>query len=477
MRGENFLRPMALAIPLAIGACTSDAPRLAPPSAEQPWPIFAPTVEIAREPEDRADADPSKEYGLDELIDLAQRRNPETRAAWERARQAALAVGLTEASYLPQLTAEVLAGYQHTPLPIPPSLLPQGYFTANTEELLPTLSVKWLLFDFGRRDGAQESARANSFVANVAFTGAHQKLIFAVSRDYYALDAARGRLRVAEQSLKNAGIVEDAVRLRRARGLATLVDVAQAERRVAEARYALVGAEGSERAAYQALVASIGAGSAFSPRVADGSAISLPPAPGEPVDHFVHQALAQRPDLLAAEGKIRAAEANLRKEDADDYPTVALVAQGYQNLGGLSVEGSPYYTVNQPGGNIGLVVSWSLYDGGMRSAKAAIARSQVAEARDSLDQARDQAARQVIDSYDSLKTGLAGYQAAVTLKAAAQLAYDASLDAYRHGVGTYLDLIQNETALTQARSEFETSRATSLSAARALAFSTGTISK
>ena len=56
----------------------------------------------------------------------------------------------------------------------------------------PRWLLKWLLFDFGRRDAQLQAARADSFVANVAFTGAHQKLIFDVSQAYFDLGAARG---------------------------------------------------------------------------------------------------------------------------------------------------------------------------------------------------------------------------------------------------------------------------------------------
>ena len=44
---------------------------------------------------------PEQRYTLAELIDLAQRTNPETRVAWERARQAAADVGLVESEYYP----------------------------------------------------------------------------------------------------------------------------------------------------------------------------------------------------------------------------------------------------------------------------------------------------------------------------------------------------------------------------------------
>ena len=48
--------------------------------------------------------DQQKRYSLVELIDIAERVNPETRVAWEAARQAAIGVGLVESEYFPVLT-------------------------------------------------------------------------------------------------------------------------------------------------------------------------------------------------------------------------------------------------------------------------------------------------------------------------------------------------------------------------------------
>src|SRR5579859_4747442 len=49
--------------------------------------------------------DPAKVYTLPEVIDIAERNHPQTRVAWERARQAAKAVGLSESAYYPYLAA------------------------------------------------------------------------------------------------------------------------------------------------------------------------------------------------------------------------------------------------------------------------------------------------------------------------------------------------------------------------------------
>jgi hypothetical protein len=48
---------------------------------------------------ERSPIDPDKSYSLLELIDIAESVNPETRIAWEGARQAAIKVGLVESEY------------------------------------------------------------------------------------------------------------------------------------------------------------------------------------------------------------------------------------------------------------------------------------------------------------------------------------------------------------------------------------------
>src|SRR5258708_20377169 len=67
----------------------------------------------------RVSINPRKIYGLAELIDIAERNNPETRVAWERARQAAAAVGLSESAYYPFLVASAAAGYDRAFIPFP----------------------------------------------------------------------------------------------------------------------------------------------------------------------------------------------------------------------------------------------------------------------------------------------------------------------------------------------------------------------
>ena len=449
----------------------------APPSPDHPWAIPQSVIQRAAQLGETRDSSlaAKKRYDLPALIDLAERTNPQTRGAWETARAAAAAEGIVESSYLPQLSLNALGGFQHTPLPAPRNLVPKGYFESNTREVVPALALKWLLFDFGQRAAQLEAARSDSFVANVAFTGTHQQVMFAVSQAYFDLGAARGRLHAAQKALQTAQTTQEATTAKRNNGLATVVAVAQAERQTAQTRYSLAATQGAEKTAFASLIASLGIPAASDLEVVDSAELPLPSSPELDVKAAIKQALAQRPDVIAALGKLDSAEAGLKGTERSHYPVISLGAQAFQNIGALSSDGSPYSHIDRPGANIMLSFSVPIYDGGLRASQTSVARAKVREAEESLDATRDSAAQQVVRAYDGLVTSLAEYEAANALSRAAQTSYDAALRSYRQGVGTYTDLATEENAVVQADTQVEDARASAHTAAAALAFAMGTI--
>jgi outer membrane protein len=129
--------------------------------------------------------DATKVYSLSELIDLAESRNPGTRIAWNEARRAALAAGVAESAFLPNITATAIGGYQGS----------SGRQTANgtgfsnnssLDGTVSALSLQWLLFDFGQRAAMVDAAKQGSVISNIAFTAVHQKLIYSVALDFYS---------------------------------------------------------------------------------------------------------------------------------------------------------------------------------------------------------------------------------------------------------------------------------------------------
>ena len=148
---------------LASGLSAHAAMAQAPPSPEHPWAIPESAIRRAAALGDAGPPVPHKQYDLMALIDLAERENPKTREALEVAREAAAGIGLRKSAYLPQLTLQAIGGFQHVPLPMPKSLIPAVYFVSDSREIIPALALKWLLFDFGRRD-AQLIGRARGLV-------------------------------------------------------------------------------------------------------------------------------------------------------------------------------------------------------------------------------------------------------------------------------------------------------------------------
>src|SRR5262245_7689317 len=202
--------------------------------------------------------DPNKRYELPELIDLAQRVNPETRVAWESARRAALAVGLVESEYFPLLAISALGGYQSVGVPIPKDLVSDGFFRFELAQVVPALNLKWLLLDFGRRGNAWDAAKQRLLAENLGFNRKHQQIAFTVQRAFYGLTSIRARIAVAQSSVDAARAVLDATESRLKNGLATRPELALARQQAAQATFELEEVLDKERDAQVSLAESIG---------------------------------------------------------------------------------------------------------------------------------------------------------------------------------------------------------------------------
>src|SRR5215813_8366489 len=235
--------------------------------------------------------DPDKRYGLPELIDLAQRVNPETRVAWEAARRSALAVGLVESEYFPALAISALGGYQSVGLPIPTTVVSDGFFRVDLAQVVPALNLRWLLLDFGRRGSAWDAAKERLLAANLGFNRKHQQVVFAVQRAYYGLTSVRARIVVAQSSLDAAQAVQEAAEIKLRSGLATRPELALARQQAAQATFELEEVLDKERDAQVSLAESIGTTPTTPIQVTDFSALPPPAELRDPVEKTIDRAL------------------------------------------------------------------------------------------------------------------------------------------------------------------------------------------
>ena len=497
---------LLLLVVLGITGCATPAIDLAPERPDRPWqpatradgeivagrprPIVVAPGSYVLPPNPALGAlpaaprlDPERTYTLPELVDLAQSNNPATRIAWATARNAALAVGIAESAYLPQLSAHIVGGHQTSNgrSSVAGVTLTDDHTGSGA---ISALSLQWLLFDFGARSALVDAAQQVSVGSNIAYTAAHQRVIYQVCIAYYQRAAAAARLATTETSLRNALAVEAAADDRYRHGTGTVVEVAQARQATAQARLGRAQADGAVRDAQVALLVAVGVSPLAPLKVADVTQRPLSRELVAPVERIVADALARRPDVLASHAGQRASAARIRAAEAQFLPKLFVAASGAYNTGRLGITnlptlGSQAPTLNLAGSSwsstVFLGLNIPIYDGHTRESLLLQARADAAKADATFEQVRDEAIRQIVVAQNTLETSLAAYEAAAVLQAAAQLTFDAALDAYRQGVGSVTAASVAENQWLAARNAAVDAHSAALSAAAGLAFASGAL--
>jgi outer membrane protein TolC len=495
------IRLLSLQLFLAFAVAT--ARNDPPPTADRAWsPPGLPNYEreLANYPSNeakggsRVSINPRKVYNLAELIDIAERSNPETRVAWERARQAAAAVGLSESAYYPFLVASAAAGYDRAFIPFPTLAINQkelltnpslaavsitggGSLVTEAQVYRGELSAKWLLLDFGERSAVVAVAREQLMMANVGFNGTHQKIVFQVADRFYQLGTARQKVLVAQSALEAAQTVEQAVQARVDNGLATRPELLQAQQQTAQSAFDVEATAGVESDARVALVESIGLLPTVPLKVADLGQRSTSDQANGSVDELIERALSQRPDLVAKLAGVRAKQNEIRRVRAEYYPKVAVDAHVSETELDVSIAGSKYFGDNRPTYGAFLTVSVPIFDGFGRRYKMEAAEADLHAAENELAGARDSAVREVWKAYTDFKTALRKQDSATKLVTASQNAFDAVLESYKNGLSIYPEIVSAQRNLASARSVSHDTQSAIFTSATALALSTGDLAR
>jgi len=484
--GARLLRAALVAGTCGVlGGCAWTALDNAPPDPSMPWKPAETTGSIAPAgfgvPADEAVAtlrptpgiSGEKTYGLAELIDIAQMHNPTTRIAWQAARQAALAAGMVEATYLPIITANVIGGSQEITTPLPVPINGKDDFTTRIEGVSPQIALQWLVFDFGGRRALHKAAQHNSTASNILFNGVHQQVIYEVTSAYHLYAAARTRVAIAQKNLANSREIEAAATARDKAGIGNTVEVAQARQAVAQANFGLVNAQGEEKTAYQALLGAMGVSPVTRVKVATPADRPLPRQVDTVTDGIVRSALARRPDVLASYSAMEGTEAGIDAAKAAFMPKVYLAAVAASGKSNLSAGGLP--TIGQSASTSGVLVGMSVpvFNGGLRVAQLRNAESIAAASKATFEKTKDDAAREIFVSAETLRSALSSYEAATALVSAATVTYDAAFASYKAGVGNITEATAADSGLLAARQAQADAHAAALVAAANLAFMLG----
>ncbi|WP_158615271.1 TolC family protein [Acidipila sp. EB88] len=412
--------------------------------------------------------DASEPLSLAALIDLAEQRNPETRAAWQQARQAAAARGIARSALLPTLTGLVIGQTLRN------GILFNTEFVRQTEGILePALDLEYTVFDWNGRLDALRAARYDLYGANFSFNNVHLQVIENVCSSYYSLLNSQGQVAAALINLENARNVSSQVDARLEQGLATLPDALEARAAFAQAQYELANLQGAQSNAQAALATTLRLPASTVLPVVPLAALAPPSALVDTAEDATAVALRNRPDLLRQETRVAAADQRIRQARTAYAPQITFSgnwgrvrAYGEQDqLAGIYAATGVW--------NAQLNLKWTLFDGGRRANEVARAMAEKAASQAELDADRDRIEDQVWTAYTNAQTAFAQQQAAEALLAAAQSSYAAATQAFTYGVRTLVDVVTVQRTLAQARSQEVTARTNLFQQVTQLSFRTG----
>ena len=438
-------------------------------SPERPWtatPALTPGTPGRSAP--AFSPDPAKIYTVSELVNVAELNNPDTRVAWQNAVARAADLGVSKATLYPTLTAMALADSNRTDI-----LFSTTWFRQTTGTFSPTLTLDYIIFDFGRRLQEIAISRSNLLSANFAFNDTHRKIIFHVMEAYYRFLNSKGQEDAAEATLKNAETDRDAAEARLNEGLATLPDVLEARSAAAQADYDLQAAIGTTEIAHGDLATALGISPTNQFQTESINDLTIPQELTDTVEKSIDRALAQRPDLMQQVEQLRAAGAEIKAAKTAYLPTLSF--DGYGGLSrtnGQQNQEPAVYSPNQETWDARLTLSWNLFDGFARKSRLARARADQKQAAAQIDSIRDQVENQVWAAYSNARTALREQRAAAALLASASESYDAALQSYNYGVRSQIDVVSAQRTLATARTADVSARTQLLTGIAALAFQT-----
>lgn len=427
---------------VALAGCTLEPTYVRPtPAAPQTWPVGA-AYALAG-----VSATPALTYGevfrdarLKAIIDRALAGNQDLAAALANVTIARAQYRVQRAEQLPHVNATASASEARD----------RGDTTRSYDAGLAMPAFELDLF--GRFRSLSHAAQEQYLATDAGARAVQLTLVGEVANAWLALAADRSLLAIAAETEASAAKSVDLTQARLSGGVAPRTDLSQAQTVLQQARSdraALTTQVAQDRNALELLVGGPVADAEL-PASIEGLDATLAEVPAG-LDSRV---LLARPDVEAAEHRLKAANAEIGAARAAFFPTISLTAlagAASPQLGAL-FSGGTFTWQGQAAGAL------PLFAGGANRGGLALAKGERDLAVADYQGAIQAAFRDVADAL--ARRGTIGEQlsAQMALEAASNEAYTLSEARYRQGVDPYLSMLDAQRTLYAARRTLATTR-------------------
>lgn len=299
-------------------------------------------------------------------------------------------------------------------------------------------------------------ARAGEDLARTQAEKARGDLVFNVIQAYYGVLKASRLREVQEAALASAEAAGKVTAAKVNAGAATRVDLLRAEMDIAEAELAVAKAKNAYATAQTALFALLSLEAPATP--VTYAPVAPAEAPRGTQEELTEHALAQRAEVTVAALNLKEAESRENQAKLGTLPSVNLTGSlsGERHL--LTSDWNPVsgtlswsaqtgtHELTGPGRplpgdwNLGIAVTYPLYDAGARQEAVLQAQLRTAQARNSLEQARNAVAAEVQEAWFQLAEARLNVEAARKAKRLSAESRRLTSLRVENGVGTPAEL-------------------------------------
>jgi multidrug efflux system outer membrane protein len=432
-------------IVFALNSCTL-APKYTKPASPVPaqWPTGAAYNETKTAASASAVQDiPWRKFFTDErlqkIIETALNNNRDLRVAALNVERARALYGIQRAELLPTVSA---VGSVSKTL-VPADLSTTGSATTTSQYSVNLGILSWEIDFFGRIRSLKDQALEEYLATEDARRSAQISLLSSVAQAYLSLAADRENIRLAASTLETQEASYKLIRKRYDAGLTSELDLMQAQSQVDTAKVDV--ARNTQLAAQDENALNLLVGSPLSSDLLPADLNSVNP-PKDISPGLSSELLLRRPDILAAEHQLKAANANIGAARAAFFPNISLTT----TIGTTSAELSGLFKAGQGTWNFAPQIimpifdarTWSAYDVTKVEKEVSVAQ---------YEKAIQTAFREVSDALAVKGTLNQQVAAQQSLVEAVAETYRLSNARYTKGIDSYLGVLDAQRSLYSAQ--------------------------
>ena len=436
--GKSLAAALLLALPLA--GCVQ-TPSTTPSQSE----IAPASLGLGDAPAPQLQADWWKAFNdpqLDRLVDQMLAKNPTLQSALARIRAAEAEVSSARSLQYPNINID---GTDTLQLVSKEFVYPTRF--GGTWQWVGDVEarLRWSLDFWGKQAALIDRARNVRQAASLDAGAARLALAGQFAQSYIALLLAWQNIDIARQTLEERQVILDLTQSRVNSGLENEASLEQAKALLAMSRMELRRAEAQRDIGVHAIAALIGRGADAYPAITRPAASvenALPLPQHLPVD-----LLSRRPDILAAQMRIKAASFGREAAHADFYPNIDLTAA----LGFLAIGFGSLFSADALTAGVGPAIHLPVFDAGRIRAEYARATADLDAAVADYNATVVNAVRQTADALTQVAS-LSDQRAQQKLALdSAERAFDLARERYRLGLSGQIPMLTAESTLLESR--------------------------